>query len=208
VGSESSNGNYVYLKFDENFTIDSGEVEAIAYLKSKMSIATDGVNFVPLPELSQVSQNSSRVIRVYYENDMQVILGTNTLIKIQSGTLKDAAGNLNDEMILHVTPPVIQSAEISSDFHDVTITFDGEVYDNTINNEVSYLRDYIYLLRNGVESDWEGMTEGDTVSIDSNKLIVHFAKPLTGDENLIIMEDGALKDSNGNIPTIIYQLPL
>jgi hypothetical protein len=78
VGSTSSNGNQVHLKFDENIYINSGGADVTTYLKTKMSIATDGVNFVPLLELSDLLYaNVTNEIYINYMNDMKVILGTN-----------------------------------------------------------------------------------------------------------------------------------
>jgi hypothetical protein len=196
VGSNSNNGNNLYLDFDENFSINSGEEVSATYLRSKMSIATDGVNFVPLLEQGQVYQYDSNTIRINYTNDMKVILGTNTLIKITGGTLKDGVGNLNAEMIFDVTPPVIQSAEISSDNHDVTITFHENVLDNTNNT----LKTYIYLLKNSSSNSYlKPLGVGDTVSIVSGKLVIHFAEALSGANNQIRINGGALKDSYGNV---------
>ncbi|MBW7453879.1 Ig-like domain-containing protein [Paenibacillus sepulcri] len=199
TGAESSNGESVYLNFDEAFTINApdglDETEITAYLKSKISVAADGEHFAPVSEQqSEVYQSESDQIYIDYDNDMQVILGAATIIKIASGTLKDQAGNLNEEMNLHVSPPVIQSTAISSDNHDVTITFNEDVFDNTDSN----LGSSIYLIR-GTQSNWKGLVEGDAVSIDSGKLQIHFAEALSGADNQISIDGNALKDSYGNV---------
>ncbi|SDO16679.1 Protein of unknown function [Paenibacillus sp. yr247] len=209
VGSNSSNGNNVYLNFNKQFTINNDPndttVTANTYLRSYMSIATDGVNFVPLSNQIDVyppglGKAGTTQIRLYANNDMKVIQGTNTLIKIASGTLTDADGSINAEMILHVTPPVIQSAAISSNYHDVTIAFQEDVVDNTYSGGVSSLISYIYLLKNGAASnDQTALTEGDTASIESGKLVIHFATALSGVTNQIRINGGALKDSYGNV---------
>ncbi|MDB5052436.1 MAG: hypothetical protein JWM44_486 [Bacilli bacterium] len=112
----------------------------------------------------------------------------------------DAAGNLNAEMILHVTPPVIQDAQISSDNHNVTITFQESVVDNTYSEGTSYLKNYICLMKSGNYEDKTSLTADDTASDVSGKLIIHFAAALSGGANKIIIDDrGALKDSYGNV---------
>lgn len=104
VGSSSYSGNNVRLNFDEAITINSGDVDANTYLRSQMSIATDGINFIPLYGRGAIQLSYSKQIYLTYYDELKVISGTKTLIKIASGTLKDAAGNLNEEMILDVTP--------------------------------------------------------------------------------------------------------
>ncbi|MFC5471341.1 hemoblobin-interacting domain-containing protein [Cohnella suwonensis] len=211
IGSSSSNGNDVRLKFDEDIYINNPENEdPSAYLKTKMSIATDGVNFEPLSELgNELTAAGPNEIYIYYSNDMKVIMGTNTLIKIASGAVMDAAGNLNAEMILHVTPPVIQSTEISSDSHDVTITFHEDVVDNTLSEEISYLKDYIYLLKDVANSSQQTeLTANDTASVVSGKLVIHFTAALSGAANQIVIRGGALKDSYGNVRNEYITTPL
>ncbi len=216
TGSSSNNGNDVYLNFDEAISINNegtltangDTVTAAVYLRSHMSIATDGVNFVPITEQIDVQppgEGNAGSTQIYLSanNDMKVILGTNTLIKIANDTLKDAAGNLNAEMILHVTPPVIQTAAISSDYHDVTITFQEDVVDNTYGRgTISYLSDYIRLLKAGANTTWNGataLTPDDTASVVDGKLVIHFATALSGATNQIKINGGALKDSYGNV---------
>jgi hypothetical protein len=212
IGSTSNKGNEVYLKFDEYLIIDSGEESTSDFLRSRMSIATDGVNFAPLSEEGEVYHYNSNEIYINYNYDMKVILGRNTVVKIASGTFKDESDNFNEEMIFDISPPFIESADISSDYHDVTISFHEDVYDNTLDNgtvsnlldntldngTVSYLKDYIEIIRTGSVND-ESLEEGDTVSIVSGNLFIHFAKALTGVDNQITINDRALKDISGNV---------
>lgn len=186
------NGAEVYLNFGEDFSINSGEEDSDTYLRSNMSVATDGVNFVPLLEQSDLYQNGNRQIYIRYYNDMQIILGTNTLIKIASGTIMDEAGNLNDEMIFQITPPVIQSVEISDDNQDVTVTYNVNVYDNTDGN----LEDEIQLVKGRA---WTSLSDGDTASVVDGKLSIHFAEALTGSNNQIYINGSSIKDSYGNV---------
>lgn len=201
IGSSSNNGNNVNLNFSKPFTVTSD-----ADLRSHMSIAIDGANFVPLTDQIYVTppgENSvgSNQINLTANNGMKVILGTNTLIKIDSGTLTDAiVGNLNAEMILHVTPPIVQSAAISSDYHDVTITFQEEVVDNTVSNGVSNLGSKIRLLQNGAnDRNQIQLTSDDSATIVSGKLVIHFATALSGANNQIVIDRDALKDNYGNV---------
>ncbi|WP_282938973.1 hemoblobin-interacting domain-containing protein [Paenibacillus sp. RC67] len=212
TGSTSSYGNDLLLSFSKLFTINTNDATVIAantYLKNRMSIATDGVNFAPLSKQIDVQLRNyntvtgSNQISLSAQNDMKVIMGTKTLIKIASGTMKNAAGELNEEMILHVTPPVIQTATIisKSDFHDVKVSFHESVVDNTYSNGVSNLASTIKLIRNGSYDPIPlDLKSGDKASVDSNgNLIVHFETALTGANNQIIIGGGALKDSYGNV---------
>ncbi|WP_424767688.1 hemoblobin-interacting domain-containing protein [Paenibacillus sp. sgz302251] len=190
----TSSGQYVYLYFDESIIINNGDqVNRNDFLRSQFSISYDGLNFQPLMQ-SDFYHNGNEFRIFNNDNDMQLILGANTLIKIASGTLKDEAGNLNEEMILHVSPPVIQSAEISSDYKTVTITFNEEVSSHRSN-----LNDAISLYRNGIGSRREGITENYEVSIESGKLVIEYEKALTGDKNQIVISGSTLKDSYGNV---------
>ncbi len=199
IGSSSGNqGNYVYLNFDEDLFInapnDSNSDQTQAFLKSKLSISTDGVNFSPFLETGEARQINSRTIYLRYDKEMKIILGANTIIKIASGTIRDTEGNINQEMKLPVSPPVIQSAEVSSDNHEVTITFDKDIYENTDGSE---LKDGIYLSK-GDGSNRKRLVAADTVSTTSNKLTIHFAEALSGASNQISIGGNTLRDSNGN----------
>ncbi|WP_419875842.1 hemoblobin-interacting domain-containing protein [Candidatus Pristimantibacillus sp. PTI5] len=202
TGSISREGDYVYLNFNEYFAINAPEgssnEQTSAFLKSNISIATDGVHFSPFMEQnSEAYKRRDQQLYLGYDNDMKIILGQNTVIKIAGGTLKDEAGNLNEEMNLQVSPPVIQSAEISSDNHDVVITFNEEVMDNT-GTDPSSLKNKISLIRNN-ETDQKSLVEEDTVSIVSGKLHIHFAEVLKGESNQIVISSSALKDAQGNV---------
>ncbi|MGO4537785.1 hemoblobin-interacting domain-containing protein [Paenibacillus sp. 2TAB19] len=196
VGAESSDGDDVYLKFDESFTINvPNGGNADTFLASRISISSEGGAFVPFTsQAGQAYQEDAAQIYLSYDNDVSIIAGPNTVIKIAAGTLIDEAGNLNAEMNVQVSPPVIESAEISSDNRDVTITFNKNVFDHTNN----YLKNYIYLARN-TNSNSEGLAEGDTVSIVANQLHIHFATALYGDSNQIIIQGNTLKDAYGNV---------
>ncbi|ASA24942.1 hemoblobin-interacting domain-containing protein [Paenibacillus donghaensis] len=198
VGSSSSNGNQVNLNFDEDFTINAPDGatqdQVNAYLKSKLSVAVDGEHFVPVTEQEgDIYQNGSRQIYLNYHNDMKVILGARTLVQVAAGTLKDAAGNLNEDMILHVSPPTIQSATVSSDNHEVILTFYGDVLDLTNNSLGNYIRLY-----KGT-GNWKSLVTGDAASIVDGKLHIHFAEALAGTTNQIMIDRRALKDTYGNV---------
>jgi hypothetical protein len=198
VGSYSEDGNYVTLKFDEDITLNNvnNNMSTASYLRSKMSISTDGVDFVALPELMYADYGSNEIYLNYNDYDMKVIQGANTRIKIASGTFKDAEGNFNAEMIIDITPPVIQSVAISNENHDVTVTFNESVSENTRDLEGGNLQDYIHLLKSGESTSW---VEGDTVTIVDGKLSIHFAQALVGVNNQIAIDGYTLKDIAGNV---------
>ncbi|WP_079415609.1 hemoblobin-interacting domain-containing protein [Paenibacillus ferrarius] len=199
IGSTSGNqGRNVDLNFDEDLFInapdDSNNDQIQTFLKSNLSVSTDGVNFSPFLETGIARKNNSRVIHLEYPNNIKIILGANTIVKIASGTIRDAEGNINQEMKLPVSPPVIQSTEVSSDNHKVTITFDKDIYENT---NGSNLKNRIYLYK-GDGSNGKGLVATDTVSITSNKLIIDFTEALTGASNQISIGGNTLRDSYGN----------
>jgi hypothetical protein len=186
------NGSDVYLYFDESFTINSGSEDTEAFLKRNISVAVDGVNYVPLQEQSYIDWESN-YIYIEYEYDMQVVLGPNTRIKIAANTIKDMANNNNAELTLDVSPPAIQGVTVSSDNHDVTVTFSAYAY----NNAGDSLKDRIRLDRNG-NSETLPLLEGDTVTVKDGTLIIHFKEALTGTNNLIEIQGNTIKDIHGN----------
>ncbi|SFL98219.1 Protein of unknown function [Paenibacillus sp. 1_12] len=208
VGSSSNNnGSEVFLNFNKQFTINNNStdptVTASTYLKSHMSIATDGVNYLPISNQIDVYPPGlgGSQIRLQANNSMKVILGTNTLIKIAKGTLTDADGNINEEVPLHITPPVIQRVAISDDYKKVTISFQENVVDNTyVNGSSTLISDNkIYLLQNGSNANQTSWTSKDEAFVESGKLVIKFDTPLSGAKNQIVIKGGALKDSYGNI---------
>ncbi|KAI7264220.1 hypothetical protein KC345_g8901 [Hortaea werneckii] len=204
TGSRSNDGSWVNLYFDEDFSLnlpdEATEEQADTFLASRISVAGDGEHFVPFTNNEgSAYQNNSRELYLNYDNDMTIISGTDTVIRIAGGTLKDAAGNLNAEMNVHVSPPVIQSAVVSNDNHDVVITFNKDIVNNTSSDD--NLKSNIYLVRtvSGQEKSFKALVAQDTLSIESNKLHIHFAEALSGTESQIVIGSGVLKDLNGNL---------
>ena len=204
TGSLSDDGRWVRLYLDEDFSInvpnEATNEQANAFLESQIAVAGDGQHFVPFADHEgSAYQNNSRELYLNYDNDMKIIQGTGTVIRIAGGTLKDAAGNLNAEMNLQVSPPVIQSAVVSNDNHDVVITFNKNIVNNTSSDDD--LKSRIYLVRtvSGQEKSFKALVAQDTLLIESNKLNIHFAEALSGTESQIVIGSGALKDLNGNV---------
>ncbi len=201
AGTETyDNGEYVYLYFDEDSFVNNEGVELETFLRDNISIATDGVNFSPLMVDSDVDFNEAydyyeehqdAYIYLEYENGMQVILGTETKIKIASGTIVDGVGNLNEEIIFEVNPPTIQSVEISEDFKEVTVTYNVYAYDNTDD----LLKDNIRIVRQNVR---DYLSEGDTASMVDGRLVINFEEA-SGSSIQIYINGGTIKDSLGNI---------
>jgi hypothetical protein len=196
-------GHELALYFDESFTIIADEASMESFLSSSISIARDGGDFLPLSGLGiqvRVGTGSSSVLTLYSQYGTPILNGMNSRIKINAGVLKDLDGHLNAEMTLDdVTPPRIESTAISSDYHEVTITFSEPIYDKSLSGGASRLGEKVYLLRNGSDSyEWEEIGEGDSVAIDGNKLILRYAESLTGSRNLIVLDNDALTDAIGN----------
>lgn len=211
VGSRSGQGNggeVIDLYFDENLVYNNGDMDTEAFIRSKLSISTDGVQYKPLAD--GTLYHSGKIISIYYEYDMPILVGTLTSIKIEAGTFGDAEGNLNELMILSdVTPPVIQDVAVSSDYHDVTITFNEDVYDATIYEDESYIKEYIALLNGGVHAEddyWLG--EDDSVSFVDNQMVIHFDQALAGASNIIVIASDAVMDRFGNTTRDEVQTPI
>lgn len=199
VGSNSYGGNDVTLYFDENITLNNVEdLDTALYLQSKLSISTNGVDFVALPKLMNAGYHSKDIYLNYDNYDMKVILGANTRIKIASDTFKDVEGNSNSEMILDINPPIIQSAAISDANKTVTITYNESVSENT-NSTNGNLKDYIYLWRNGDNSNYLYLSDNDSVSFSDGKLVINFDQALVGTNIQIVIGGNALKDNAGNV---------
>lgn len=204
TGSRSSEGSWVSIYFDEDFTLNlpdkATEEQAGAFLAGRISVAGDGEHFVPFTNNEGSAYlGESRELYLNYDNDMKIISGAGTVIRIASGTLKDAAGNLNAEMNVHVSPPVIQSAVVSNNNHDVVVTFNEDIMNNTAS--IDELKKKIYLVKTaaGQQKSFKALVAQDTLSINSNKLLIQFAEALSGTESQIVIRSGALKDLNGNV---------
>ncbi|WP_138753950.1 hemoblobin-interacting domain-containing protein [Paenibacillus sinopodophylli] len=200
VGAVSSNGKYVYLKFNEYFSIhapDNSTPEQVAdFLKNNISLSSDGVNFTPFQKQDSEAYIEDQELYLSYNQNMKIITSANTVIKIAAGTIKDEVGNLNEEMNLQVSPPVIQSAEVSSDNHDIVITFNEEVFDNT--EDEGFLKEYIEISRNPQKNSIQ-LTEQDTATVVSGKLHIHLVEAIKGESNQIIISGRALRDAEGNV---------
>lgn len=202
VGAESLNdGEGVKLHFDEAITpvfpdTMEDEGEAIAYLQSQIQVAQDGEHFSPLVnDLINFSGDSSS-IQISYQNDLKIVSGPKTKIKLAVGLFKDAAGNTTPELILDVSPPAIKSAALSSDNHDVTVTFDRNIYTTPFYNASMQLKSRIWLKEgSGHRRD---LGANDTVEVVGDKLNIHFATALNGESSQIVISGGTLQDANGN----------
>ncbi|MFD2331047.1 hemoblobin-interacting domain-containing protein [Cohnella sp. GCM10020058] len=202
IGAESlANGGSVKLHFDEAITPvfpDTIEDEgaAIAYLQSQIQVAQDGEHFSPLVnDLIEVGGDNSS-IQISYRNDLKIVSGPKTKFKLAAGLFKDAAGNMTPELILDVSPPAIQSAALSSDNHDVTVTFDRNIYTTPFYNASKQLNSRIWLKEgSGHRRD---LGTNDTVEVVGDKLNIHFATALNGESSQIVISGGTLQDANGN----------
>ncbi len=196
IGAKTSNDGSVVLNFDESITVNNGSQDKGEFLLGKISLATDGVRFNPLQEVF-IEQPSGNAIHLRTNWDMKVVLGTNARLKIAAGAFQDATGHANDDMILEVASPVIQSAVVSSDYRTVTVTFNKEVFAHT---EFNDLASSIAVRRDGANpnSRWVYLGSGDEAAIESGKLVVRLVKPLVGMTNYIRIDGDALFDSSGN----------
>jgi len=203
-GTRSSrDGDSIDLSFDEYFTVNNGGMEDEQFLRNAISISHNGGDFEPLWRgsiyYSSNSWSNRGTISISYDDNMPILSGSSTRIKIAAGALIDSDGHPNDEVILaDVTPPAVASAVVSNGSHDVTIAFDEPVYELTNQGSSSGLADKISLLRGGPASEKQPIGDHDTVAIVDGKLVIHYAKPLSGTNNLIVIDGSALKDAAGN----------
>lgn len=176
---------------------------AMAEFQSKITIAQDGEHFSPLVDGLVNFSGGSNYLQISYRQDLEIVSGPKTKIKLAAGLLKDEAGNVTPEMTLSVSPPAIQSATLSADNHTVTVTFDREVYEVPNGNGPSlqilndsglrsrvYLRDDLGYTR--------GLGDGDDAKLEGNQLIITFKTALNGQANQIQINGGTLQDENGS----------
>lgn len=189
---------YIELYFDGDLVANKGDMDEETFLRSKIEIATDGVNFEPLHP-GDVGIDGD-LVYIYYDYDIPVVVGEHTKIKIFADTIKDEADNLNAEMTLEVTPPVILSVETGNDYHDVTITFSEDIVDTTMVDGESALKNQMMLGRNGIQSSTEAgeVSPPMTAMIEGNQLKLSFEEPLAGTKNIVSMNPEAITDSSGN----------
>jgi len=201
VGASYNGGDYLTLNFGEYFDVNvgAGAADTRQVLRSGMSVSHNGGEFEPLKSGNIYYNSYSRTITIEYDDDMPVLSGTNTRIKIAAGVLKDANGIPYDEVVLDdVTPPAMTTAAVSGDYRQVTIAFSEPAYDKTLDNGQSELHENIYLLRDGPGSEQRAIGPNDTVSIVDGKLVLQVDEPLAGANNVVVIGDGALQDAAGN----------
>ncbi len=200
IGAEKGrNGQEVSLHFDESFQIAypadvTDDADKEAYLLSGLQLAQDGEHFSPLVNGLAYGRVDESKLVIGYGNDLSIVSGAKTKIKLAAGLLKDGAGNANPELTLSVSPPAIRSAELSPDNHDVTVTFDRIVYATPFVGQDG-LKSGIRL-QNSDRTWYPGA--GDTVSIAGDKLLLHMEKALGGEAILIFFQGGTVQDADGN----------
>ncbi|MDG0794968.1 hypothetical protein OMP38_32170 [Cohnella ginsengisoli] len=199
-GAESYD-NGVTLYFDENFSLvfpDSIEDEsaALAYLQSQIQIASDGEHFSPLVDGLVSLSWGSNYLQIDSEQDVRLVSGPKTKIKLAAGLLKDTAGNVTQELALAVSSPSILSAELSDDNHDVTVKFDRNIYPTSFIESPEDFMSRIWLQEDGNRS--RGLIEADTAEIVEDQLKIHFSIALNGDSNQIGISENTLRDADGN----------
>lgn len=206
VGAVSDINTYyrngrIDLKFSDLFEINHGEQELQEFLRKQIFVANDGENFKPLPDaLFSVQNDKSIEIKYELNSDMKVISGPNAKIKIAADTMKDSKGDSNAEMILEVAPPVLQDVVLSNDYHDVTISFNKQVFENEEYTGEYSIKDYIEIARDAAdpEDGWEELGTLDSAEIQDGKLVIHFEHALWGKNNQIKIWGYSLKDQYGN----------
>ncbi|CAI6086568.1 hemoblobin-interacting domain-containing protein [Cohnella sp. JJ-181] len=212
AGAESGN-NTLTLYFDEKISPVLSEdfdpeneaqySAAKAEFQSKIQIAQDGEHFSPLVDgLVNLNWDSlvnpewdGNYLQISYDNSLEIVSGSKTKIKLPAGLFKDAVGNVTPEMTLAVSPPSIMSAELSANNHDVTVTFDRNIY-ATPTYTPEDLKSSIWLLEDSGRS--RDLDVEDTVEITEDQLKIHFETALNGDSNQIVIDDSTLRDVSGN----------
>lgn len=199
VGAESYSEG-VKLYFDEDFVVvypDSIEDEA-SYLQSQIQIAQDGEHFSPLLDGVVSLDWESNYLQIYSNQNVALVSGPKTKIKLAAGLLEDTAGNVTPELALAVSPPAIKSVELSDNDQEVTVTFDRNIYP-TPDYDATDLNSRIYVQQiNQDVTQRRNLEEGDKVTLKDNQLIVKFATPLTIETNQIVIQGSTLQDAEGN----------
>ncbi|NQX58646.1 DUF7594 domain-containing protein [Paenibacillus qinlingensis] len=201
--SSTVNANFkdIQLNFSEPLVLNAG-----ATLKDNVYLATNGIDFSPLGENGTATLSGSG-IQISLQ---QGLVGTANKIKINGGALKDAAGNVISTPTItealtgqpDSNPPVFNTAVVGSNGKSITLTYDKPI---SMTGTAAQLKDSVTLSLNG-GTTYAALQTADSVSINSNQLIITFNQSLSGLQNKVKVASGALKSTSNNVVTTVDTL--
>lgn len=142
--------------------------------------------------------------------------GNSNQIRVKAGSLigsDDSSYVLSSDLVSgniaahDLTIPYLESTTISSDLKQVTLTLNTTVQTATYSKESDiYNVDlYHYVRINNLQenSDYLPLNSEDIISISGNQIILSFAAPLSGDNEIQVL-NGAVKGANESMNNEIY----
>jgi len=191
----SSNNSRISLIFHENI-FRTGTADD---LKNAVTFASNGVDFVPLNDSDGVSitAGTNKLVIDLVET---VLAGAQNKISVAGGALKDLTGNIIETEIItgyiaeDTVPPQHVDTVVEEDYTRVRLIFNEEIINNTASDEA--LKAAIEKSTDGIE--YTGLGENDEIDISGTELVIDFENRLSGDNNAVKINAGALRDDNGN----------
>ncbi|WP_232188315.1 hemoblobin-interacting domain-containing protein [Cohnella silvisoli] len=197
----------VTLNFNESIidnTLDGGTV---SYLKNSIRLTrnNDYWGFNSLGGLDTVaidSHDPTKLVITLHDP----LVGNQNKIFVYGGALLDASDNAFPDIITHSlsaplvdTAPQLLSSDITNKNHDLTFVFDENIQAvdaATLKGAVKVVSGYNF--EPDVAHPFGPLGDNDTVTIDGNKLVIHFATALTDAANYVSIAAGTLKDSSNH----------
>lgn len=156
--------------------------------------------------------SSSTVIVHFYSP----LVGDSNQIRVKAGALigsEDSSYALTSDQVSgniaahDLTIPYLESTTISSDLKQVTLTLNTTVQTATyaIDSEFYNVDLYDFVRINNIQENsvFLPLTSENTISISGNQIIISFAAPLSGRNEIQIL-DGAVKGANDGLNNEIY----
>lgn len=212
--SLSNDYKTVALGFDEViynvYATGVAESTALELFKAHVWVSRNGGAYEALSASDTISISGS-TINIRFANALS---GTGNRVKIDGGSLRDAAGNVQYSTIETAAftaggtsgaAPVYDEStgcQVSSDMKTITFTFDRNIA--FVSDSVrQHIREYVQISRNF--SDYNVTSRSDTVEISGNKLIVTLDEPFETNNNRIRVIANTVKSANGGaLATTIY----
>lgn len=203
IASISSDCKTITIGFDEAIynVYASGVSDATAreLLKSHIWISRNSSGYGALSGADTVTISGSSLIITL----STALSGSNNRIKIDGGSLRDSAGNIQystlETSAISVNSGAPQYDEetgckVSSDLKTITFTFDRNIAFAS-DSVRSRIREYVLISRNF--SDYNLLSRNDSVEISGNKLILTLDEPFATNNNRIKIVANTLASSNG-----------
>ncbi|CAN7595285.1 CBM96 family carbohydrate-binding protein [Paenibacillus sp. LjRoot56] len=177
----------VTLNFNESIISTAADVVA---LKAAVSVDRNSGGFVPLATGDTVTLNGNQLVITF-----QSALSNNAQIRIDSGVLRDSAGNAASVLTalaqLDFVPPIYQGGDILSFNKRIVLKFN-----EPLTAAVTDLKSVVTIERNG--TGFAVLSPLDTVQISRSSLVLDLDEAISGQTRIKVAAN-SLKDDSGNI---------